>query len=109
MKAFSVSHGVAAGLTYAVAALTFVLAGWSLVDFVRYVRTQDVKKVTLGLPQSVKARIRKVIRVGLSTRGLLVGSVSVGFLVALLESLCTGQIYLPTIVFVTRAPGLRAQ
>ena len=108
MKAFSVSHGLSAGLTYAVAALTFVLAGWSLVDFVRYVRTQDVKKVTLGLPQKVKDRIHKVIRTRLTTRGLVVGSVSVGFVVSILESLCTGQVYLPTIVFMTRAPAMRA-
>jgi len=32
----------------------------------------------------------------------------VGFLVSILESLCTGQAYLPTIVFVTRVPHLRA-
>ena len=38
----------------------------------------------------------------------MIGSVSVGFLVSLLESLCTGQVYLPTIVFATRAPGMRA-
>jgi len=29
--------------------------------------------------------------------------------VALLESVCTGQVYVPTIVLVSRAPGLRAQ
>lgn len=108
IKVFSVSHGISTGLAYGVATLTFVLAVWSLVDFIRYVRTRDVKKVTLGLPKSIKARIHKVIRVGLSTRSLLLGSVTVGFLVALLESLCTGQVYLPTIVLVAREPGLRA-
>jgi len=51
---------------------------------------------------------RAFIRTGLTTRGLVVGSLSVGFLVSILESLCTGQVYLPTIVFVARAPGLRA-
>jgi len=108
VKVFSVRSGVSTGLSYAVAGLAFVLAGWSLVDFVRYVRTRDVKTATLGLPDWIKQRIHKVIRVGLSTRGLVAGSVSVGFLVAILESVCTGQVYLPTIVFVARAPGLRA-
>jgi cytochrome b561 len=32
----------------------------------------------------------------------------VGFLVSILESLCTGQVYLPTIVFMTRAPAMRS-
>lgn len=44
---------------------------------------------------------------GFTTRGLLIGSLSVGFLVSILESLCTGQVYLPTIVFMTRAPGMQ--
>ena len=49
-----------------------------------------------------------MIRTGLTTRGLVIGSLSVGFLVSILESLCTGQVYLPTIVFMTRAPGMQA-
>ncbi len=30
-----------------------------------------------------------------------------GFLVTLLEAVCTGQVYLPTIILMTRAEGLR--
>jgi cytochrome c biogenesis protein CcdA len=59
----------------------------------------------------VKDKIHKVIRAGLTTRGLVVGSLSVGFLVSILESLCTGQVYLPTITFivnVTRDSGTPA-
>ena len=108
IRIFSVSSGISITLAYAAAALAFALAAWSFVDFARYTRSGDVKKVTLGLPRSVKARIHKVIREGLKTRGLVIGSVTVGALVALLESLCTGQVYLPTIIFVARAPGLRA-
>ena len=59
--------------------------------------------MTLGLPKSIKSKIHKIIRVGIGTRGLLVGSISVGFLVALLESICTGQVYLPVIVFVAKS------
>jgi len=68
VKTFAFSRGISTGLAYAVAALAFALAGWSLIDVIRYARTGDVKKMTLGLPKAVKARIRSVIRVGLSTR-----------------------------------------
>jgi len=108
VKTFSVSHGLSSGLACGVAILAFALAGWSLVDAVRYVRTGDTRQVTLGLPKTVKNRIHKVIRTGLTTRGLVIGSLSVGFLVSGLESLCTGQVYLPTIVFITRVPGMQA-
>ena len=108
VKTFSVSHGLSSGLACGVAILAFALAGWSLIDAVRYIRTGDTKQVTLGLPRKIKDRIHKVIRTGLTTRGLVIGSLSVGFLVSILESLCTGQVYLPTIVFMTRAPGMQA-
>jgi hypothetical protein len=108
VKTFSVSHGLSSGLACGVSILAFALAGWSLIDAVRYIRTGDTKQVTLGLPKKVKDRIHKVIRTGLTTRGLVIGSLSVGFLVSILESLCTGQVYLPTIVFMTRAPGMKS-
>jgi len=108
VKSFSVSSGVSRALAGAVGLLAVSLAAWSLIDFVRYTRTKDVKAATLGLPHSVRVRINRVIRQGLSTRRLLIGALSVGFLVSLLESLCTGQVYLPTIVFVVRSPGMRA-
>ena len=108
VKSFSVSSGLSSGLACGVAILAFALAGWSLFDAVRCLRAGGTKQATLGLPKRIKDRIHKVIRTGLTTRGLVVGSLSVGFLVSILESLCTGQVYLPTIVFVTRVPHLRA-
>ena len=108
VKAFSVSRGLSSGLAWGVAIFAFALAGWSLIDAVRYIRSGDAKRVTLGLPKKLKDRIHKVIRTHLTTRGLVIGSVTVGFLVSILESLCTGQVYLPTIVFMTRTPGMRA-
>ena len=106
-KALMVSQGISRALGYAVAAMAFALAIWSVVDVIRFRRSGSVKSMTLGLPKSVKSRIHKVIRVGLSTRGLLVGSLSVGFVVAVLESICTGQVYLPTIKIILQDPDLR--
>jgi len=108
VKSFSVGSGISKVLAGAVGVLAISLAIWSVIDFVRYIRTKDVKAATLGLPHSIRKRINRVIRQGLTTRRLLIGSLSVGFLVSLLESLCTGQVYLPTIIFVVRSPGTRA-
>ena len=109
VKSFSVSNGLSSGLACGVGILAFVLAGWSLVDAVRYMRTGSVKSVTLGLPKPIKQKIHNVIRKGLSTRNLVVGSIGVGFLVSILESLCTGQVYLPTLIFVARTSTMRAE
>ena len=108
VKTFSVNRGIATGLTVAVAALAFVFAAWSLVDFVRTARSGDARKATLGLPKSVRARINRVIRSGLKTHNLAVGAAGVGFLVAVLESVCTGQVYFPSIMIMVRTPDMRA-
>ena len=47
------------------------------------------------------------MRAKLRARNLVLGSLIVGFAVAILESLCTGQVYLPTIMFVLKDPSLR--
>ena len=106
-KSFLVSRGITQIVTYTIALLTFILAGWSFLDFIRFIKTKSAKSMTLGLPKSVKSKIHKVIKVGLGTRGLLIGSISVGFMIAILESICTGQIYLPVIVFVAKSSERR--
>ncbi len=108
IKAFSVKQGIAMWLTRSLAIAVLGLAAWSVVDFIRYVRSGgDTRKATLGMPKSIRGRINKVIREGLQTRSLLLGSVIIGVLVALLESVCTGQVYGPILVFVLREPDLR--
>lgn len=78
-----------------------------MLDLFKYLKTKDTQSMTLGLPKNIKARIHKAIRVGMGTRGLLAGALSVGAVVALLESVCTGQIYLPVIIFVAKSSTLR--
>ena len=109
IKVFSVSHGISKGITIATAILAFVLASLSLRDFVAYRKSGSTKNIMLGLPKSIKNRIHRVMRKNLTVRNLLIGSVVIGFLVSLLESVCTGQVYLPTIVFVMKDQTLRTK
>lgn len=107
IKAFAVSRGISQGLTYVMVGLAFVLAGWSLFDAVRIARTGRVPRASLGMPTSVKQRVHQVIRTGVKMRNLALGAFSVGILVSLLESVCTGQVYLPTIVLILRTSPRR--
>jgi len=104
---FSVSHGISRGITIVTALFALSVAGLSFLDYIRYRRSGDVKDMKLGLPQSIKNRIHKIMRHELKASNLLIGSIVIGFLVSLLESVCTGQLYVPTIVFVLRDPKLR--
>jgi len=72
-----------------------------------YRKTGKAGDILLQLPKAMKLRIHKVISGNLSGRSLVIGAVVTGFLVTLLEAVCTGQVYLPTIVLMTQQEGLR--
>lgn len=76
-------------------------------DAIRYSRSRKTADIKLQLPKAVKLRIHKVISGNLSGRQLATGAMVTGFLVTLLEAVCTGQVYLPTIVLMTKQQGLR--
>jgi thiol-disulfide isomerase/thioredoxin len=88
---------------------------FSLYDYIQLKRGRP-SKMKLQVPDFLKKRIHKIIRTrsgGLETEGeiqssrLLLAAVVIGFIVTLLQSTCTSQVYLPTILFVTNIPSLR--
>jgi len=99
--------------------ITFVFSVFlgilSLYDYVQLKRGRP-SRMTLQVPDSLKKRIHRIIRKregeleankeGKSTRFLFAAMV-IGFIVTLLQSTCTSQVYLPTILFVTNIPSLR--
>ncbi|MBD3322573.1 MAG: hypothetical protein GF350_15840 [Chitinivibrionales bacterium] len=89
----------------------FVIAAgvalFSFRDAVVYSRTGKARDIKLQLPKAVKVRIHKIISGNLSSRGLIFGSIVAGFLVTLLEAICTGQMYLPYIAAMTRQQEFR--
>ncbi|WP_424245226.1 cytochrome c biogenesis protein CcdA [Elusimicrobium posterum] len=91
-------------LTIALCALFFIL---SVYDLIIYKITGNADKILLQLPKSYKEYIHKVMRFFLkdkekSTLRLILASAAVGFVVSLVEAVCTGQVYLPTIVLILK-------
>lgn len=86
-----------------------VIAVGSFRDAVVFARTKRSQDIKLQLPKAVKLRIHKVISGNLSGTSLIIGSIVTGFLVTLLEAICTGQMYLPYIVAMTRQSELRVR
>jgi thiol-disulfide isomerase/thioredoxin len=99
-------------ITFVISALLGIL---SLYDYVQLKRGRP-SRMTLQVPDSLKKRIHRIIRTredeldgsegGKSTR-FLFAAMGIGFIVTLLQSTCTSQVYLPTILFVTNVPSLR--
>lgn len=98
---------------YLIAVFCFSLAALALYDYFRFKKTGLSEDLILQLPKFLKKRINVVV--GSHLRGknrdtainLVISSFVVGVLVSLLEAACTGQIYLPTIVFIMRNTALR--
>ena len=63
----------------------------------------------LKLPEPLRKRINATIRKGRGTQNYVIGAFVAGILVSLLELACTGQVYLPTIIFVSSIPEMRLQ
>ncbi len=97
---------------YFIAFFCFLMAIAALSDYLRFKKTGQAKEAILQLPKFLKRRINVVIGSRMRERkggvwGLCFSSFVVGFLVSLLEAVCTGQIYLPTIVFILKNTDLK--
>ena len=113
MKSFG---GVTIFIDIAIGALAFLLGVLSLIDYFRYKKSKDSKGIILRLPGFIKNKIHSLIgsdfRIerGKKKRNFLRiiwAALTAGFMVSVLESFCTGQVYLPTVAFVLRVPGKR--
>ena len=93
---------------YSGIALCFGFALFSLYDVLVYLKTRQSREMLLQLPIGIKQRIHNVIRNRMKTSGLIIGALIIGFLVSLFESICTGGMYLPTLMLVLKLPELRA-
>ena len=87
--------------------IALVLGIYSLYDYIQLKRGKP-SEMKLQLPDFLKKRIHKTIREGSQSPRYFIAAVTAGFIVSLLEFTCTGQVYLPTILFVTNIPSLRA-
>jgi hypothetical protein len=98
-------------------ALSLFLGMFSLYDYIQLKRGRP-SKMTLQVPNFLKKRIHRIIRTrsneleedrpGQTTRFFL-AALFIGFVVTLLQSTCTSQVYLPTLLFVTNIPSLKGR
>lgn len=98
------------GLKIITVALCVVFLLLSAYDCWHYYRTKDASGLILQLPVKYKTFIHKVMHTFLKDRSkstwrLGAAALVVGFVVSLVEAVCTGQVYLPTIVVVLKEAG----
>jgi len=105
LKLFSGYHLLQGGLEFFMILLLLIFAVLSFRDAYRFRKHGKMEQVTLQLPDNVKRKIHTVMRRGLHYRFLIPGAFVIGVLVTGLESICTGQVYVPTLVLMTKETG----
>jgi hypothetical protein len=102
----------------AIGTLSLFLGGLAIKDYIVYKKTGNTDAMALQLPLVLKNKIHAIVgeyyrkdKTG-RKRALFFLALSawvVGFMISLLEAVCTGQLYLPTIVFVLKQGSLRGR
>jgi cytochrome c biogenesis protein CcdA len=103
-------------VVYFITFLFALLLGiFSLYDYIQLKKGRP-SKMKLQVPNFLKKRIHQIIRARSDVLEVdkespsfrfLLAALAIGFIVTLLQSTCTSQVYLPTILFVTNIPSLR--
>ena len=94
---------------YAAAALLcLVLAAGSIYDYFQ-ARRRKPEEMALKLPAPLRKWVNRIIREGAGVRSTAPVAFITGAGVSLVELACTGQVYLPTIIFVLGVPAMRGR
>jgi len=105
-KVFNISIGI----------FSIILGVFAIYDFLKFKKTRNSESLLLKLPQAIKNQIHAVIGMhyrkaqgiqqekltGLRLLRLIISALISGFLVSILEAVCTGQLYLPTIAYILK-------
>lgn len=84
------------------------LAWGSFADY-RKAREGRLEDMSLKLPEYLRGWSRRLIREGSRARNFVLASLVLGIVVSIVELACTGQVYLPTIIFVLGLKEWRAR
>ncbi len=90
------------------AVMCAILAVMSFLDFLK-ARRGAIQDMSLKLPPALRKRVNAVVRSSQHIRAFVLGAFITGAIVSMIELACTGQIYLPTIIYVISNPDLRLQ
>lgn len=92
-------------LNWSMFGILIIFAVISFHDAWLFRKTGTASSVLLQLPDSFKKKIHEIMHKGLAYRFLIPGALFIGFVVTIIESVCTGQVYVPTLVLLIKQYG----
>ncbi len=89
---------------YGAIALAGIIGILNIIDYFK-VRHGSLDDMKLKLSSGLRGKINSVIRKNVKMHYFFIGAAVIGFSVSILELACTGQVYLPTILFIINTQG----
>ncbi|MDO9577569.1 MAG: hypothetical protein Q7J16_06750 [Candidatus Cloacimonadales bacterium] len=86
--------------------IVIIFGVYSLYDYYLF-RKGRTAEMVLQLPKKIKQKIHEEIRSRSKIQHFVVGAFIIGFLVSLQELFCTGQVYLPTLIYMSHLLNYR--
>ncbi len=77
----------------------------NLIDYYK-IKRGSLQDMNLKLNESIRMKINTVIRKNVKLQHYILGAALIGFAVSILELACTGQTYLPTVLFIVNTQGV---
>ena len=108
MEKLTMFGAVSRALQWGITLLCVVFAGLSIRDAWQVHRNRHDSNLLLSLPAGWRRAITRLLSRYVGHTRWLLGVFGVGVVVSLVESVCTGQVYLPTIAFILRTTEHRS-
>ncbi len=109
LRALSALAGLRLWLNRALAVVLLILAFLSFRDAWRFRRGHEAGDLSLKLPEFLRERIKRLAKREIRTQPLAWAALVLGCAVTLIESVCTGQVYVPTLAWVAREAPERSR
>lgn len=104
LKALEALRALHGAVMTALALALFALSALSFRDAFRYRKARVPSAITLQLPDRVKRMIKTIAEKSWSGSAVTAAGFGCGVLVTFLDSLCTGQVYVPVLALLSREP-----
>jgi cytochrome c biogenesis protein CcdA/glutaredoxin-related protein len=88
--------------------VAFIFGTYSVYDYTK-IRKGETKEMVLKLPKKIKELVRWIIQKQVNIKYFTVIAFFTGMLISIFEFVCTGQVYLPTIIYIMGIPEYRGQ
>ncbi len=108
IKIISVQSGITKGINICMASFCLLIGVISLIDVIRFRSNKRPGDFSLKIPKGVRRIINRQINTKMRKSHLWFWALFLGVTVSLLESLCTGQVYLPTIAIMVKRGSVEA-